>query len=272
MSMIDCRSVASTRTNTAGVPFTSETMSSSTKPSRTRATSPSVTMVPSSSRDERNVLELLADAALGDGVQHHAPGLGAQLPERQVEGCALHRGGHLGGRQVVAPQLLLAELDCYLPVTRARSVTSEMGRQLQQFAAHVFGRQSQLVLARDRRRDGERHRLDGQPRQLYLWPFRVLRREVLDGVHRIPHSVQYAVCIGEGRDFDPDEAHAFGGGGHDPLYTARPTTLSSTRRTMSCSTSRGDEPGDGTVTVTVRRSMAGSSEPGAGAPTRARPR
>ena len=44
----DCRSVASTRTSTAGMPLTRETTSSSTKASRILATSPSVTMLPSS--------------------------------------------------------------------------------------------------------------------------------------------------------------------------------------------------------------------------------
>ena len=38
---------------------------------------------------------------------------------------------------------------------------------------------------------------------------------------------------------------------------ARPMTLSSTRRLMSCSTSCADEPGERTLTVTIRRSISG---------------
>lgn len=48
ISMTDCSSVASMRTSTAGLPLTSVITSSSTNPSRIVATSPSVTIVPSS--------------------------------------------------------------------------------------------------------------------------------------------------------------------------------------------------------------------------------
>ena len=47
MSTMDCPSAASTRTKTAGLPSNRETTSSSTKPSRTSAMSPRVTIVPS---------------------------------------------------------------------------------------------------------------------------------------------------------------------------------------------------------------------------------
>ena len=64
------------------------------------------------------------------------------------------------------------------------------GRPLQQLRAHGLDREPQLVLARYRRRDGQAYRLDGQPRQLHLRPFRVRQRKFSMGVHGVPHIVQ----------------------------------------------------------------------------------
>ena len=101
-----------------------------------------------------------------------------KLPERQVEGCAFaprRTPGRSTGRCGAIPPRRAR-----WAISRSRvprSVTSEMGRQLQQRAAHVFGRQSQLVLARDRRRDGQGQRLDGPAAPALIFrPFRVRRR------------------------------------------------------------------------------------------------
>ena len=78
--------------------------------------------------DERDVPELLAEASLGDGLENHSAGIGAQLPERQVQRSPLHGVGDLVERQVVAAQLLLAQLDRYLAVAGALAASPGRSR------------------------------------------------------------------------------------------------------------------------------------------------
>ena len=60
--------------------------------------------------DERNILEILADAPLGDGLQDHAAGVRPYLAHGEVEGRRSHLPGHFVDGKAVAAELLFTEL------------------------------------------------------------------------------------------------------------------------------------------------------------------
>ena len=124
------------------------------------------------------------DAAVRSRMCHQA----AVTVRRLRRAC----GGRATTRHCARPARWIS-LDS-IAISRPRVPLTERrqrdGRPLQQLPAHGLGCKPQIVLARHRRRDGQGCHLAGQPRQLHPRPFHVRRREVLDGVRRVPHIVQ----------------------------------------------------------------------------------
>ena len=167
--------------------------------------------------DERDGLEILADLSFGDGMQDQPAGVGAQLAEREVEGCLLHDSGYLGEGNIVASQFLLAQLDGGFAIAAASQRHLRNRGQIQQFTTNVRRCAPQLVLGELRGRNSEGHDVERCLAELHFGLFGVSRWKVLDSVHRVPDIVEDGIGIGEGCQFDPDGAQAFGGGAHHPL-------------------------------------------------------
>ena len=170
------------------------------------------------SRDERDVEELLADAALGQRLQNHAAGAGAQLAGSQVHRALAHNPGNLGEGQAVAAQSLFAYLDSDLAIARALQADQRHRRQRQQVVAQLFGGKPQLVLCEHGGRNRQRHHVAHGPRQRHLRLLGTDRREVLDAVHGVLNVVEHGLGIGKGGNFDVDLAEPLGGDPHDALH------------------------------------------------------
>ena len=269
--MIDCRSVASTRTNTTGAPFSSETMSSSTNPSRISATSPSLTMVPSS--------RVMSGMSSNSSPMLRLATVCSTTPPDSV--CS-------------SPNVRLRDARC------TAADTWEIDRSLRRNSSSP----SSIAISRSRVPRSVTSEMDGSsssaPRTSSAASRNSFSLAIDDETARVSASTTGRASFISGRS-------AFGGGKLSMASTAfrtvssmlfasakvaisiltkptpsvavattrstpaRPTTLSSTRRTMFCSTSTGDDPGAGTVTVTVRRSMAGKPWTGSRSPAASPP-
>ena len=257
MSMIDCRSVASTRTNTAGAPFTSETMSSSTNPSRIRATSPTVTMVPSSrvmsgmSSNSSPMLRLatVCSTTPPDSVRSspnvrlrdaRCTAADTWAVDRSLRRSSSSLSSIAISRSRV-PRSVTSEMDG----SSSSSLRTSSAASRNSFSLTIDDETASVIASTDSRASSicGRSAFCGGKFSMASTAFRTV-------CSTLSASAKVAISILA----KPTPSVAVATTRSTP---ARPTTLSSTRRTMSSSTSRGDEPGDGTVTVTVRRSMAG---------------
>ena len=257
MSTTDCPSAAETRTNTAGLPLNSETISSSTNPSRISATSPTVTIVPSS----RVMRGMFLNSS----------------PARRLETVC----------RTTPPASVRSSPNVRFNEARWMALaTWLMDRSLRRSSSSL----SSIAISRSRVPSSLTWEMDGNPNNPSRSPSAASRSSFSatcdDETARVMTSIAARRTFTSGRS-------ALRGGKFSILSTAprtssstsetsaksatstsirprfwlavlttrstpgNPTTASSTRRLMSSSTSRGDEPGKGTVTVTVRVSRSG---------------
>ncbi len=257
ISSSDCSLAASTRTKTAGLPSTVERMSSSTKPSRIVATSPSVRMVPSSL--------VMSGMFLNSSPICRFPTAWRTTPPARVRN---------------SPNVALREARRTILATLAR--VRLWRRSSSSFISMAISR-SRVPRNLTWETDGNASR---SSRRLSAALRNAFSGTVEDATANVITSIACFFSSTLGRS-------AFAGGKFSMLSTAlrtsartspasakvssstssrakpceavpttratpgRPTTLSSIRRLTSSSTSFGDAPGTFTVTLTVRRSISG---------------
>ena len=217
MSAIDCCSAASTRTNTAGVPLTSETTSSSTNPSRISATSPSVTMVPSScvmSGMPSNSSPMLRFATVCSITPPDSVRSSPNVRLREARCTAsdtwemersLRRSSSSPSSIAISRSRVPLSVTSETDGSSSSSLRTASAASRSSFSSATGDETARVIASMVSRAS------------LHLRPFRVQRREVLDGVNRVPYAAQDGVRLGEGRHLDAYQAPSLGGGGHDPL-------------------------------------------------------
>ena len=257
MSAIDCRSVASTRTNTAGVPSTSATMSSSTNSSRISATSPSVTMVPFSrvmSGMPSNSSPMLRLATVcrmtpPDSVRN-SPNV--RLSEARctafdtaAKDRSLRRSSSSLSSIAISRSRVPLSVTCETEGNSSSSLRTSSAASRSASSPTSDDETARVIASM-----ANRSSLISGGSAFIGGKFSMAPTALRTSLRTAPASAKVATSM----RIRPLPSLAVATTRSTP---ARPVTACSMRRLTSCSTSCGDEPGARTVTLTVRRSIAG---------------
>ena len=246
------------RTNTAGVPLTSATTSSSTNPSRISATSPSVTMVPFSrvmSGMPSNSSPMLRLAMVCSTTPPDSVRSSPNVRLREARCTAADTpASDRSLRRSSSSLNSIAISRSRVPLSVTCEIDGSSSNSLRTFSA--ASRSSFSLTAEDETARVIASMTSCSSLMSGSSAFRGGKFSMASTAFRT--SVRTSPAFAKVASSIRIRARPSVAAATTRSTPASPITLSSTRRLMSCSTSCGDAPGKRTVTVTVRRSISGN--------------